>query len=81
MQLLLVMLAQSSRPFGLTFVAVMAGVCCGIIPFKLAESRARPGLGVICLALCAVAGFFGGLLFGLPLAGLLALAIHLGVRR
>lgn len=82
MYVLIVTLAQQqpSRPFALTFVAIMAGVCCGIIPFKVAESRRKAGLGVICLALCAIAGYFGGLLFALPLAGLLALVIHLSVR-
>ena len=63
------------------FLPVCVGLLCGLIPLSVARSRDNVGAGVACLAACGVAGFFGGLLFALPLAGLLALVLHLALRR
>ena len=46
----------------------IAGTVCGLLPFFLARSRGRNGLGVGALVACILSGFVLGLIAAVPMA-------------
>jgi hypothetical protein len=71
-------MAADFEPNTLGYIlSTIVGALCGLIPRKFANERDMSTLGVICVILCAVVGFKGGLIIALPVAGILALLLYL----
>ena len=46
--------------------SLLAGCLVGLIPFFIAKKKDFTVMGVICLILCIVAGFIGGIIASVP---------------
>ena len=57
---------QTSYLIGVIIGALLAGGILGLIPFFIAKKKDFTVMGVVCLILCIVAGFIGGILFAVP---------------
>ena len=60
---------EQQVPFliGAIIGALVVGTLCGLLPFFLARSRGRQGLGIAALVTCIIGGFFAGLIAAVPL--------------
>ena len=57
---------QTSYLIGVIIGALLAGGLVGLIPFFIAKKKDFTVMGVVCLILCIVAGFIGGILVAAP---------------
>src|SRR5687768_10597125 len=57
--------------------AIAVGTICGLLPFFLAKSRGRMGMGIAALGCCIVGGFILGILAAGPLMILFAIIVLL----
>ena len=57
---------QTSYLIGVIIGALLAGGIVGLIPFFIAKKKDFTVMGVVCLILCIVAGFIGGIFLAAP---------------
>lgn len=69
-------MAAKVDPDALQYVYfTLAGAACGFIPRYFAKKLNTPEIGIICVFVCAIAGYAGGLAIMIPVAALLTLAL------
>ena len=70
-------MASNFEPNTLGYVlSILAGGACGLLPYTLARKRSMKTIGVLCIFACAAAGLKGGIIFALPIAGLLSAFLY-----
>jgi hypothetical protein len=68
---------QTGFWFGLVFMALLAGMICGLLPWFLGRKRGHPGVASAGMVACVVAGFLRGLIAAVPTAIVIAIVIAL----
>tara|TARA_Y100000768_G_C23706652_1_gene553851 strand:- start:279 stop:494 length:216 start_codon:yes stop_codon:yes gene_type:complete len=61
--------------FGVWAGALTVGTLCGIIPYRLGKKYSLESWGIAGLIACILGGLIGGMIIGIPIAGIFSAII------